>query len=308
MGLTGAYFLNRTPRFDWYVVWRGSKNKLHKDTCLKEIVLRLQILIMTLHSIVNTQLGGLMYHIKKSTNMHFQQPQLNQGRSNFQSDFHICFIVDLLVHHESCCVHPIDKSSRRTWKTNQITPTYLGCSIQQRWDPLYFTLPTTINSKHYITKLEILDGNVHLEEWWHSAPEWRCLQWSDLRSPQQSQRGRYLHQLIVRSDCKFYTGLGFHMEIRLHGQQICMLPSWWSRDVTNSSYHHSGWWAVFTWWSVFSCPDFTFSLKYWIPTSRDFILESTTGPMNTAHQQSKFTIFVILGLFRHFETVTNTRT
>jgi hypothetical protein len=65
---------------------------------------------------------------------------------------------------------------------------------------------------------------------------------------------------------------------------------------------------VFTWWSVFSCPDFTFSLKYWIPTSRDFILESTTGPMNTAHQQSKFTIFVILGLFRHFETVTNTRT
>ena len=81
-------------------------------------------------------------------------------------------------------------------KTNQITPTYLGCSKKQRWDPLYFTLPTTIKSKHYMTNLEILDGNVHLEEWWQSAPEWRCLQWSDLRSPQRSQRGRYLHQLI----------------------------------------------------------------------------------------------------------------
>ena len=35
------------------VVWRGSKSKHHKDACSKEIGLRLQILITTLHSIVN---------------------------------------------------------------------------------------------------------------------------------------------------------------------------------------------------------------------------------------------------------------
>ena len=47
-------FLNWTPRFDWYVVQYGSKNKHHTYTCLKEIRLCLQILITTLHLIMNT--------------------------------------------------------------------------------------------------------------------------------------------------------------------------------------------------------------------------------------------------------------
>ena len=50
-----ASFLNRTPNtFDWYVIWQGSKNKHHKDTCLKEIGQCHVILITSLHSIVNT--------------------------------------------------------------------------------------------------------------------------------------------------------------------------------------------------------------------------------------------------------------
>ena len=42
--------------FDWYIYGRGEDQRatIIKDMCLKEIGLRLQILITTLHSIVNT--------------------------------------------------------------------------------------------------------------------------------------------------------------------------------------------------------------------------------------------------------------
>ena len=49
-----ARFLKRTSTFEWYVLQSGSKSKHHIDTCLKEIRLSLQILITTLHSILDT--------------------------------------------------------------------------------------------------------------------------------------------------------------------------------------------------------------------------------------------------------------
>ena len=36
MGLKWLLCRNHTPIFGWYEVWGGSKNKLHKDTCLKK--------------------------------------------------------------------------------------------------------------------------------------------------------------------------------------------------------------------------------------------------------------------------------
>ena len=53
-GSVVARFLNWTPIFDWNVDQRGSKNKHHKDTCLKVIGQRLQILTTTLCSTMNT--------------------------------------------------------------------------------------------------------------------------------------------------------------------------------------------------------------------------------------------------------------
>ena len=55
--ICGCYLvplLNWALIFDWCMVWWGSKSKYHKDTCLKEIGLRLSILFTMLHSIVNT--------------------------------------------------------------------------------------------------------------------------------------------------------------------------------------------------------------------------------------------------------------
>ena len=53
-GCYAITFLYQTPRFDWYVVRWGSKSKYHEGICLKENGLHLQILISTLHPIVNT--------------------------------------------------------------------------------------------------------------------------------------------------------------------------------------------------------------------------------------------------------------
>ena len=52
----------------------------------------------------------------------FNDHKLNQGRSNRQYDFRICFIVDLLMQHKPCSVNLISRSWR-TWKMNQTTPT-----------------------------------------------------------------------------------------------------------------------------------------------------------------------------------------
>ena len=70
-GCYGVAFLNQTPKFDWYVVPRGSHSKHHKDTCLKEIGPCLQILIITLHSLMNTIWKTYVSSVKNPTNMHY---------------------------------------------------------------------------------------------------------------------------------------------------------------------------------------------------------------------------------------------
>ena len=67
MGLKWLSFLNQTLKFYGYV-WGSTKR--HKDTCLKEIGLRLQILITTPTLSSHTYLGGPMYLVKKLTNMY----------------------------------------------------------------------------------------------------------------------------------------------------------------------------------------------------------------------------------------------
>ena len=47
-------YLNRPPRFEWYVVRYGSKNKYQKNICLKRIILFVHKLITTLGSMINT--------------------------------------------------------------------------------------------------------------------------------------------------------------------------------------------------------------------------------------------------------------
>lgn len=43
----------RTPIFEWYVIWCGSKSGYESEMCLKKNVPRVQIVIITLSSIVN---------------------------------------------------------------------------------------------------------------------------------------------------------------------------------------------------------------------------------------------------------------
>ena len=118
-----ACFLNRTPRFHCYVVWRGSKSKHHKDTCLNEIGQCLQILITTLHSIMNTI--GRTYLSNQGIHTHALLITITKSRKvRFQSNFNRCFIIYLVMQHEFSRVNLIGRSWR-TWKTSQITPTCL---------------------------------------------------------------------------------------------------------------------------------------------------------------------------------------
>ena len=66
-------------------------------TCLKEITLRLQILTTTLHTIVYTI--GKSYVSNQEISKHALPKTItNQGISDSQSSFCICFIIDLLCN------------------------------------------------------------------------------------------------------------------------------------------------------------------------------------------------------------------
>ena len=57
-------FLSHILLFEWYVVWWGLKSIRHKNICLKEIGLCLQILLITLRYGVG--IGGAPQHMKTS--------------------------------------------------------------------------------------------------------------------------------------------------------------------------------------------------------------------------------------------------
>ena len=60
--------------------------------------------------------------------MHSREAKLDQERSNFQSGFCICFIVDLLMQHKFGCLNPINRS----WRTLTPQP-YIGCPYPCPW-------------------------------------------------------------------------------------------------------------------------------------------------------------------------------
>ena len=126
MGLKWLLFINRTPIFGWYVDWGGSKNKHHKDACLKKIGLHLRVLIIILQSIMNTiERSYYVSGLKTYKHSLPRRPQLNKGRSDFQSGFCIRFIVNLLMQHREFCCLSLIGGSWRTWKTNQILGTHI---------------------------------------------------------------------------------------------------------------------------------------------------------------------------------------
>ena len=65
MPMSITYFY-RTLVFEWYVIWRGLKNKYKKDMCLKEIGLCAQNMITILSSTINI-IGGDLYNELMST-------------------------------------------------------------------------------------------------------------------------------------------------------------------------------------------------------------------------------------------------
>ena len=116
-------YLIRPPRFDWYVVQWGSNRKHQKDTCFEEIRLHYQILIIALHSIMNTPERTYVYiklRNQQTCTSDNHSPKTRGGRSNLRSIFCICFIVGMLVQHKFCHIHLISRNWR-TWKKDPRT-------------------------------------------------------------------------------------------------------------------------------------------------------------------------------------------
>ena len=103
-------FRNRTPTFDCLWFGEDQSAKHRKDTCLKEIGLRLQILMTTQQW---TQLGGPTYPGKESTK---HALPITIGDPIFNPVFAYVFIVDLLMQHKFRCVNLIGRGCWRTWK------------------------------------------------------------------------------------------------------------------------------------------------------------------------------------------------
>ena len=114
-------FLKHTPIFAWRVVTWGSKEQTPSSNVIKH---------STQHR-TNFESWGSMYLVKES-DAHFRLSVSNQGRSDSQSDFGRCFIVDMLMQQKFHSVHLIGRSWR-TWNSNQITLTpYANNKIWQQ--------------------------------------------------------------------------------------------------------------------------------------------------------------------------------
>ena len=97
------FFLDWTPIFDWCVVRWGSKNKHHKNNISKRY--------WTTSSTWKHNREDLCIQSMNQQPCTFDNHnQLNHRRSNLESNFCWCFIVDPLMQHKSHCINLIGRS------------------------------------------------------------------------------------------------------------------------------------------------------------------------------------------------------
>ena len=108
-----ASFFNRTPMFDRFVIWWGSKCKHHKDTCLKEIGHSCYINnLSTLNNEHNC--GDLCIHSRNQQTCTSNNSKYMRRGLIFNPIF-VNVIVDVLMQLKFDCVNIIGRGWR-TWK------------------------------------------------------------------------------------------------------------------------------------------------------------------------------------------------
>ena len=109
------------------MVWCGSKNKCHKNTCFKEIELCLQICT------VDIACNGEQQHGQIRNQQSITEPQKVQFSIQFllmlhQKYVHAATQVSLLQVHKF-----LISRIWKTWERNQITPTYISRLVVLSW-------------------------------------------------------------------------------------------------------------------------------------------------------------------------------
>ena len=95
--------LIKAPKFEWFVLWCGSKNGYQKDICLKEIGLHAHITMTILNLIANTIAGNLYDHLTNpSEDLDFDKDSniepisKNHEESGYNLDVNLLTILYLL--------------------------------------------------------------------------------------------------------------------------------------------------------------------------------------------------------------------
>ena len=122
-GVDSVTFAHQTPTFDWCVVRWGSKNRHHKDACLKEIGIHFQISLTTPHAVVN--MIGRTHVFNQGINNHaFPITITKSGEVQFSVCCCRYFVIDMLVLHKFGAVRLINRRWRRR-KMNWTTQGYV---------------------------------------------------------------------------------------------------------------------------------------------------------------------------------------
>ena len=128
-----SIFLDQTPMFERCVVRYGSKNTHHKNMCLKEITLRLQMLLKFSKFYRQHNWEDICIHLRNQHTCTFIITTLtNKGRPKFQSNFWKILIMHLLTKYKVWEAKLINGQWRRR-KTNWITLKWMDIWMSYRW-------------------------------------------------------------------------------------------------------------------------------------------------------------------------------
>ena len=123
---SSVMLLSWATMFDWHVVLPESRTNIVNDTCLKDVGLFLRILLSTPSFVVKRSQRTRLF----SCGLNNYALLITMREIQFWNPiFANVSLQDSIMRHKFRCVYLIG-GSRRTWETNQITPTYLRVHFQ----------------------------------------------------------------------------------------------------------------------------------------------------------------------------------
>ena len=121
------------PIFDWCVVWWGSKNKHHKDTCSKGVGLHIQNLLTIPHSTLNT-IGRTYVLIPKTNNLTLPWTITRSKEVQISIRFSLLLLSSTIHRRHTLLQLEFHYMNLIGRKMNRRAPTYPSASVKRDLD------------------------------------------------------------------------------------------------------------------------------------------------------------------------------